>query len=115
MGGWEEEFPSAITVCDRRGVVLAMNRAAGKVFKQDGGRKLIGKNILRRHPEPARSLLAGMLKRPRTNTYTIEKGKVRKLIHQSPWYRRGRFSGFVELSIILPEKLAHHVRPGPSK
>jgi transcriptional regulator with PAS, ATPase and Fis domain len=113
LGEWAEEFPSAITVCDEHGVIVAMNRTAGETFKKDGGGALVGKSVLGCHPEPSRSLLADMLKHPRANTYTIEKGKVRKLIHQSPWYRDGRFAGFVELSIVLPEKMAHHVRKEP--
>ena len=59
---WMEEFGAAITVCDAAGVVLSMNRAAGEVFAKDGSRAYIGKNILDCHPEPARSMLAGMLK-----------------------------------------------------
>ncbi len=107
---WTEEFGAAITVCDASGVVLAMNRAAGEVFAKDGGRVYIGKNILDCHPEPARSMLAGMLKEPRANTYTVEKRGVKKLVHQAPWYRDGRCAGFVELSIVLPKELAHRVR-----
>ena len=110
---WSEEFPAAVTVCDERGVILSMNRAAGEVFRKDGGRGLVGRSLLDCHPEPARSLLAGMLKNPRANTYTVEKGKVRKLIHQAPWYRGGRCAGLVELSIVLPEGMAHHVRKEP--
>ena len=108
---WTEEFGAAITVCDAAGVVLSMNRAAGEVFAKDGGRAYIGKNILDCHPEPARSMLAGMLKDPRANTYTVEKRGVKKLIHQAPWYRDGRCAGFVELSIVLPKDMAHRVRP----
>jgi len=108
---WTEEFGAAITVCDAAGVVLAMNRAAGEVFAKDGGRAWLGKNILACHPEPARSLLAGMLKAPGANTYTVEKRGVKKLVHQAPWYRDGRCAGFVELSIVLPDQMAHRVRP----
>jgi len=110
---WTEELPAAITVCDEQGVILSMNRAAGEVFRKDGGRALVGKSLLDCHPEPARSLLADMLKSPRPNTYTIEKGKLKKLIHQTPWYKDGRFAGLVELSIVLPADMAHHVRQEP--
>lgn len=61
-GAWIEEFPAPVTVCDERGVIVALNAAA------------------------------------------------RKLIHQSPWYRKGRFAGYVELSIVLPERMEHRVR-----
>jgi transcriptional regulator with PAS, ATPase and Fis domain len=107
---WTEGFSAAITVCDERGVVLAMNRAAGEVFKKDGGRGLVGKSLLDCHPEPSRSMVAGMLKNPRANTYTIEKKGVKKLIHQAPWYDKARFAGLVEIAIVLPEDMAHHVR-----
>ena len=107
---WTEEFPAAITVCDEHGKVLSMNRAAAEVFAKDGGRGLVGRSLLDCHPEPARSLLADLLAHPRSHTYTIEKGKVRKLVHQAPWRRGGRFAGFVELSVVLPPDMAHHVR-----
>jgi transcriptional regulator with PAS, ATPase and Fis domain len=110
---WTREFSAAITVCDERGVILSMNRAAGETFSKDGGPGLVGKNVLDCHPEPSRSMLADMLKSPRANTYTIEKGKTKKLIHQAPWYKDGRFAGLVELSIVLPETMAHHVRQEP--
>ena len=107
---WTREFPAAVTVCDERGVILAMNQAAGETFKGSGVRSLIGKSLLDCHPEPARGRLSDMLKNPKSNTYTIEKGGVRKLIHQSPGYRDGRFAGLVELSIVLPARMAHHAR-----
>jgi PAS domain S-box-containing protein len=110
---WTEEFPAAITVCDERGVILSLNRAAGETFEKDGGPGLVGKNVLDCHPEPSRERLAAMLKNPRANTYTIEKSNTKKLIHQSPWYQDGRFAGFVEISIVLPENMAHHVRKEP--
>ncbi|MDD5656809.1 MAG: PAS domain-containing protein [Elusimicrobia bacterium] len=109
---WAEELPSAITVCDENGAILAMNRAAAGVFKKEGGRTLIGRNLLDCHPEPARSRLKALFASRSPNTYTVEKEGRRKLVHQSPWFRDGRFAGFVELSIVLPEQLEHRVR-GP--
>ena len=108
--GWTEEFPAAITVCDERGIILFMNGAAAQTFERDGGRGLIGKDVRDCHPEPARSLVADLLANPRPHSYTIEKNGIRKLIYQSPWYRAGRFAGLVELAIVLPQRLAHHVR-----
>ncbi len=107
---WTEEFPGAVTVCDEKGVILSMNRAAGETFKKHGGAGLVGKNVLDCHPEPSRSLVASLLESPRANTYTIEKQGVKKLIHQAPWFKDGRFAGLVELSIVIPDKMAHHVR-----
>ena len=107
---WVEEFPGAVTVCDRDGVILAMNARSVEVFAEDGGRALIGTNVLACHPEPSRAKLAAMLESGRANVYTIEKRGVKKLICQSPWYRAGVYAGFVELSLEIPFELPHFVR-----
>ena len=109
---WTQELASAVTVCDERGTILAMNQASAKTFEADGGRSLIGKSLLDCHPEPSRSMVAEMLARPRPNTYTVEKKGVKKLIHQAPWFKDGKFAGLVELSIVLPANMPHHVRKG---
>jgi len=107
---WVKEFPSAITVLDADGIILAMNDKAIATFAADGGAALIGANALECHPEPSRSKLSQMLKDPRVNIYTIEKAGTKKLICQTPWYRDGKFSGIVELSIVLPADMPHFVR-----
>ncbi len=107
---WMKEFPSAITVLDADGIILAMNDMAIVTFAADGGAALVGTNALECHPEPSRSKLSQMLKDPRVNIYTIEKAGARKLICQTPWYRDGKFSGIVELSIVLPAEVRHFVR-----
>ncbi len=107
---WMHEFPSAITVCDAEGIILYMNEKSKKTFEKYGGNMLIGKNVLDYHPEPARTKLKNMLAQGLTNSYTIEKNGVKKLIHQSPWYDKGEYRGFVEISIEIPFDLANHVR-----
>lgn len=109
---WIEEFPGAVTVCDREGVILEMNEKAARSFEADGGRALIGRNMLDCHPEPARSLVADLLASPRVNAYTIEKRGVHKLIYQAPWFEAGAFGGLVELSLEIPADLPHFVRQG---
>ncbi len=110
VGKWTKEFPAAITVCDSDGRIRELNERAAEVFAADGGRKLIGRNVLDCHPEPARTKLDGMLKDGRSNVYTIRKNGKKKLILQSPWYRKGRYSGFVEISIEIPEVMPHFDR-----
>ena len=110
---WLDGIEVAATVCDRQGVCLYLNERAAQVFVKDGGRKLVGKNLLDCHPEPARLRFAAQLATPAPNSYTIEKDGARKLIHQIPWYKDGVFSGVVELSLVLPQPLPHFVRdPG---
>lgn len=109
---WVEEFPGAITVCDPQGVIVDMNDRSEETFRHDGGRALIGADLLACHPEPARAKLAGLLERRTRNVYTIEKAGVRKLIYQSPWYKDGQFAGMVELSLEIPDTMPHFVREG---
>lgn len=107
---WTREFPAAITVCDRDGVILDMNERAIATFADDGGAALVGTNVLDCHPEPSRTKLASMLATGARNVYTIEKRGVRKLIWQSPWYEGGECRGFVELALEIPVEMPHFVR-----
>jgi len=107
---WQKEFPSAITVCDSKGIIIEMNDRSARTFEKDGGLKLVGKSVLDCHPPMARTKLKELLATGKSNTYTIEKNGKRKLIHQSPWFRKGKLAGMVELSIELPEKMPHFVR-----
>ena len=106
---WVKEFPGTIEVCDADGTLLEMNDWAQK---QEGGRDLIGTNILDCHPEPARTKLKQMLESGRPNVYTIEKKGKRKIIYQSPWYVDGQYAGFVELDLEIPESMPHFIRQG---
>jgi transcriptional regulator with PAS, ATPase and Fis domain len=107
---WIKEFPGAVTVCDAKGVIVEMNDKSVEVFAKDGGAKLIGTDVLGCHPEPARSMLKEMLETGRTNVYTIEKGGKKKLIYQAPWYDKGRYAGFLELSFEIPWDMPHFKR-----
>jgi PAS domain S-box-containing protein len=110
MNNWVKGVPVSITVCDKDGVLLDMNDAAVNIFATDGGRDLIGKNILDCHPEPTRTKLDSMLREQKTNTYTIEKKGKKKIIHQTPWYENGEYNGFVEISFELPMDMSHFKR-----
>ena len=107
---WAREFPGAITVCDRDGITLYMNDRAAATFAAGGGASLVGRSLIDCHPEPARSKLKELLRTAGTNTYTIEKAGVRKLIHQCPWFKEGEFAGLVELSLVIPASMPHFVR-----
>jgi len=113
-GDWTREFPAAITVCDASGIILAMNEKSRETFQQDGGASLIGTNLLNCHTEPARSKVVNLLKSKSLNAYTIEKGGVKKIIYQSPWFQNGEFAGFVELSLPIPAEMPHVVRDSKS-
>jgi PAS domain-containing protein len=109
---WVNELPVAITVCDANGIIVDMNERAAETFQSEGGRALIGTDVLACHPEPARTKLGRLLASKQRNVYTIEKRGVKKLIYQSPWFEGGRYAGFVELSCELPADIPHFVREG---
>ena len=107
---WIKEFPGGVTVCDAGGILIEMNDKAAKIFEQDGGRALIGKNVFDCHPERARSELEHLMEMRQRNVYTIEKNGVKKIIYQTPWYQNGVYAGFIELSLEIPFELPHFVR-----
>lgn len=107
-----KEVNFAITVCDKEGKIVEMNDKSMKTFVKSGGVDLVGKQLQDCHPEPAKTMLEGMLKHPVTNAYTIEKAGVKKLIYQTPWYENGEYMGLVELSLEIPFEMKHKVRQG---
>lgn len=107
---WADEFPGAVTVCDREGIVLYMNNKAAVTFAQWGGAELVGKSLMDCHPEPARAKLRDLMANRETNVYTIEKGGVKKFIYQAPWFQGGEMRGLVELSLEIPEVIPHMIR-----
>jgi transcriptional regulator with PAS, ATPase and Fis domain len=107
---WVEGFSGAITVCALDGTILEMNAKSEKTFEKDGGRALLGNDVRACHPPAARAKLDGLLSSGKANAYTIEKGRVRKLIYQAPWYKDGKMAGLVEISLEIPERMPHFKR-----
>ena len=107
---WVEKYVGAITVCDTNGIILEMNDESVKANQDQGGEKLIGSNLLDCHPEDARSKLAQLMESRQVNVYTIEKNGKKKLIHQAPWYKNGKYCGFIELSLEIPQEMPHFMR-----
>jgi transcriptional regulator with PAS, ATPase and Fis domain len=105
-----EEFHAAITVCDSAGIILEMNAKAMEDFKDDGGRQLLGTNLFDCHPESARAKLKQLMEKQQANVYTSEKGGVRKLVCQAPWYEAGMYRGFVEITQIIPGEIPNLIR-----
>ena len=108
---WVQEFGVGVTVCDTDGIILEMNDRSAHMFREQGGRALLGSNVLDCHPEPARTKLTVSHGERQASTYTTEKNGRRKLIHQSPWYRDGQYAGFVEIVLRSPRSDATF-RPG---
>jgi PAS domain S-box-containing protein len=111
MENWSKELSLAITVMDTEGNVVDMNDKATKTFSKYGGAELIGKSLYNCHNPNSQSKIRELLANGTSNTYTIEKAGVKKLIHQTPWYQNGEIAGLVELSLELPLEMPHFVRP----
>lgn len=102
---WADELSCAVTVCDMNGVVVYMNRRSVIV---NGA--MLGKSMIPCHNERSRAIIADLLATGNSNSYTIQKGDVRKMIHQTVWREQGEVRGLVEFSIEIPVEMPHYVR-----
>jgi transcriptional regulator with PAS, ATPase and Fis domain len=107
---WVDGFQGAVTIANREGTIVYMNETAQKSFEKSGGAALIGKNLADCHKPSSTAKIAAIVETGKPNTYTIEKGGIHKVIHQSPWREGGETKGIVEISFEIPQKLPHFVR-----
>jgi len=105
---WAEELSCAVTVCDKTGVVVYQNAKARETFESYG--YVVGKNLKGCHTAVSMEKIEGMMAGGVSNSYTIEKKGVKKIIHQTPWYKDGILMGLVEFSIEVPEEIPHFIR-----
>lgn len=105
---WAEEMNCAVTVCDREGVILYMNKRSRETFAKHGD--LIGQNLMPCHSEASQAKIRHMLATGESNSYTISKNGLRKMIYQTPWRIDGAVAGMVEISMVIPEELPHYIR-----
>lgn len=109
-GDWIKEFPGAVTVCDEKGIIAAMNDKAEGTFADDGGAALIGRDVMACHAERSREIIRKIMAGGGPNVYTIEKRGKKKLIYQAAWTKDGAVAGVVELSLEIPFDLPHFIR-----
>jgi hypothetical protein len=109
-GLWVKELPAEIMVCDSGEIILEMNAQAGALFAEDGGRDLLGTNVLDCHPDPALGKLEGMLEKQAVNSYFNTENGEKRFFFQSPWYKEGHYAGFVEISFRVLEEIPHFIR-----
>ncbi|MEZ7883821.1 MAG: PAS sensor protein [Bacteroidales bacterium] len=105
---WAEEIGCGVTVSDLDSVVIYQNKRARKIFESYGN--LIGKNLKDCHGAKSWEMIQRFLETGESNSYTIEKNGVKKLIHQTPWMKDGKIAGLVEFSIEIPFEMPHFVR-----
>jgi len=107
---WFEQLPCSVTVCDKKYTILYMNDRAAEVHSKDGGKALVGKNLMDCHPSEAQKKLRKVMLSGRPNVYTTEKGGAKKLVYQGHWKKRGRVAGLVELYFELPGDMPNFLR-----
>jgi len=107
---FSHEFNASVTVCDKEGVIIYMNRKAAELYASFGGMELMGKNLLECHSEKTRERIRHMLQTPVENHYTTEKNGVKKYVAQLPWFENGRHMGIVEIVTFIPSDMPHFVR-----
>ena len=106
---WAEGMACSVTAADKDGVIRYMNRRAREQYKKHGD--LVGKSLYDCHGERAAGIIRRLLAEGGTNTYTIEKHGVRKMIYQTACTAAdGRVEGIVEVSMVIPEELPHYKR-----
>ncbi len=98
---WVDEFPSPVTVCDVDGKIIAMNNASCSIFSKQGGIDLIGKSLFDCHSDASGRIIRKMLLNESAQTYITENKGKKRLVHQAPWYEKGKFAGLVETIIDL--------------
>lgn len=102
---WPDEIGCAVTVCDTEGLVIYQNERSRAVNGDVCGRSLIPC-----HNERSRAIIRRLLCDEGTNTYTIEKDGIRKLIYQTVWKADGQVRGLVEISMEIPAEMPHYIR-----
>jgi hypothetical protein len=105
-----DSFPGAVMICSPEGIIRFMNSEAETHFTKDGGRALIGSNVLDCHPSPAREKLAELMRGRLTNTYTSEKNGTKRLVYQFPCYQDGTYAGYGEISFEVPFAIPNFLR-----
>jgi transcriptional regulator with PAS, ATPase and Fis domain len=107
---WFEQLPCSVIVCDRKYNVLYMNDKAAEDHADDGGRALVGTDLMNCHPPEAQAKLKEVLRSGRPNVYTTEERRKKKFVYQCQWKKGGRVGGVVQLVIELPRDVPHHAR-----
>jgi transcriptional regulator with PAS, ATPase and Fis domain len=107
---WIEKLDGNIIVSDAEGTIIYLNEKAILNYEKDGGKNLIGKNLMDCHNESSRKKILEIMRTQKYNVYTIEKKGKKKIIYQSPWFRDSEFRGIIEFSLEIPFDMPHFVR-----
>ncbi len=106
---WAEDIEGAVTVCDKVGTVVYMNKRSRETFNKNG-QSMVGQSMMPCHNERSQAIIRDMLENNKPHCYTITKRGQKKLIFQTPWREDGEVKGLVEFSFVIPEEMPHYDR-----
>jgi hypothetical protein len=107
---WAEEMDVQVTVCDLKGIIVYMNRAAVLGMHKYGGAELIGKSLFSCHNPHSCEIIKEMLEHPYVNIYIVEKAGERRIIRQFPWEEDSEHLGIIEFSFPVPFDIPVKIR-----
>jgi transcriptional regulator with PAS, ATPase and Fis domain len=107
---WFKEFPGAITVTDKEGIILEMNEKSAQMYKADGGYALLNQSAITCHKEPTLSKVRRIYDTEQPNIYSVTQNGKKEIIYQSPYFIEGAFAGFVEICLEVPANMPHFDR-----
>lgn len=109
---WIKDFPVAVVICDRKGVLTYLNDAAAAMYAPFGGYALLGKSVFDgcHKQQASNDKMIEIMETRKPHTYSIERNGVKRLIHQMPHIINGEVIGIVELATIVPFEIPHFVR-----
>ncbi len=107
---WINNISAAVTVSDINGIIIYMNEKSAKLYEKDGVYKLIVKKLSECHSTQSNKIIDELISERKSNSYTIEKNGIKKMIFQTPWYEEGEVGGLIEISFDIPFNLPHHIR-----
>ena len=100
---WADELPWAITVADMDDTIVYMNEKSKLTYPNaKAGDQLAGC-----HKQMSMDKIDTFKKKNVSNTYTVTRNGIKKLILQTPWYKDGIVAGLVEFSIEVPAEIPH--------
>ena len=107
---WIEKLDGNVIVSDARGKIIYMNEKALSAYEKEGGKDLLGRDLLECHSESSRKKIMEIMTSGQKNVYTIEKRGKKKIIYQSPWFVGNIFRGIIEFSLEIPAEMPHYIR-----
>lgn len=97
---------AAITISDNNNCIVYMNQMSRNTFPD----VKVGDSLNNCHKQSSIDTIKKMQSENTSNTYTIEKNGIHKLIHQTPYLINGKQQGLIEFSIVLPDNMPHKTR-----